>query len=533
MVVRRDSSVALQHPIAANGGSSGDPSSMWSRIAVCSMFVGVGTLGYRYLRRQQKQVPAAAIIDIPRPSDKDFSHPFETESWLFRLFVCVKRMFILSCLFVPCAAVGVVAKITEDESWREYFLDMLVWAFECAGCGFQKFGQWMSMRPDMFPPDVIHAMEKLRQEVPAHSHAHTKKMIKDSFGKDIEDIFEWFDETPIASGTIAQVHKAIIRPEYSNNGQRQEVAVKVRHPSVLEETFVDLDFIFHFMNQSKIFVVPFARTQFIDSLQKQIDLEWEAHSLSKFAKNFKQEIMDGELSFPFVFPKLLSSSVLVESWANGGSVSRFFSEVGDGFKSLQKIGESFTDNVDRRKKLLADKLFSVCMKMFLRDNYMHGDLHAGNILFDESTSRITVLDAGHTTSLQRENTSSFGVFLHAMCSGNADRLYQSLIDMHVGDKSVVNAEGLKRDVFNAVNKFVGEDGRGHDGSPVCVGDVMGEILFRLRQNGVALPGDVALSLVSIAISEGLIRQLDPAFDLNHRALPFLAKYGAGFASSRC
>ena len=83
--------------------------------------------------------------------------------------------------------------VTKSETLREYWLDLLVSTLEKAGCTFQKFGQWLSMRPDMFPKDVIDALSKLRCEAPPHDMKHTRAEIVSSFGKELEEIFEFFD----------------------------------------------------------------------------------------------------------------------------------------------------------------------------------------------------------------------------------------------------------------------------------------------------------------------------------------------------
>jgi hypothetical protein len=74
-----------------------------------------------------------------------------------------------------------------------------------AGCCFMKLGQWISMRPDMFPADVVRAMARLRSGVPPHPFEATREAIRESFGKDIDEMFEHFENEAIASGTVAQV----------------------------------------------------------------------------------------------------------------------------------------------------------------------------------------------------------------------------------------------------------------------------------------------------------------------------------------
>jgi hypothetical protein len=147
-----------------------------------------------------------------------------------RAFVCVKRAIHLIRVFTPFLAVTLIVSWTSDQSWRDYWLDMMIATLESAGCSFMKFGQWLSMRPDLLPPDVIRALGRLRNDAPMHSYELTRAAIRDSFGCEIEELFERFDPVPVASGTIAQVHRAVLKAPHELPGGGREVAVKVREP---------------------------------------------------------------------------------------------------------------------------------------------------------------------------------------------------------------------------------------------------------------------------------------------------------------
>ena len=102
-----------------------------------------------------------------------------------------------------------------------------------SGAAFIKWGQWSSTRPDMFPEDLCKALSSLHAQAPVHSFSFTRQRIKLEFGQDIFDMFEYFESNPVASGSIAQVYRARL--------DNKDVAVKVRHPNVVEQ--IQLDFI--------------------------------------------------------------------------------------------------------------------------------------------------------------------------------------------------------------------------------------------------------------------------------------------------
>jgi aarF domain-containing kinase len=95
-----------------------------------------------------------------------------------------------------------------------------------AGASFIKLGQWASTRPDILPQDLCNALSGLHTRAPAHSMSWNRAVIRREFGRDMEEIFSDFSETPVGSGTVAQVHHARL----AKSGV--EVAVKICHPHV-------------------------------------------------------------------------------------------------------------------------------------------------------------------------------------------------------------------------------------------------------------------------------------------------------------
>lgn len=88
------------------------------------------------------------------------------------------------------------------------------------------------MRPDMFPRDLCEMCANLRQNAPTHEFHLTRDQIRESFGMEVEEIFEKMDRMPVASGCVGQVYRARLKPEYALASGDRDVAVKVRHPAV-------------------------------------------------------------------------------------------------------------------------------------------------------------------------------------------------------------------------------------------------------------------------------------------------------------
>jgi aarF domain-containing kinase len=249
--------------------------------------------------------------------------------------------------------------------------------------------------------------------------------------------------------------------------------------------------------------------------------------LSKFQCNFIEEIADGVLKVPQVVTGLVRPAVLVETWDHGSIISSIFDT---------NISENAPMSIRKR---LAKHLFDTSFKMFLRDNFVHADLHAGNILYSSSPSNIpgsqqtkeslTLLDAGLTASLSDDMVPVFNTFLIAMCRMEAKTICDCLVQFNRYNEPNPRTESemqhLQDTVQSVIDRNADENGRSrHDGGPVNVGFIMGGIMRELKNHHIKLKGDVAFCVCVISLIEGLIRQLHPEFDMFDAAMPYFHKY---------
>ena len=585
-----------------------------SSVSLAAGAFGTGIAGYgayAYLQQIEKERLEIQLVEelaaeerrkeeiALRPSDDDYQHPYDALPWYKRIFKTVGRILYLSYLFVPCTALGLVTSFSTDKSWRKFFIDYLVRTMEAAGSTFQKYGQWISNRPDIFPPDVISAMKGLCNEAPVHSAEETRQELRRSFGCEVEDLFDEFDFEPIASGTIAQVHRAKLKPEHALKNGRVDVAVKVRHPGVMDETYVDAEILFGLVSVSskfnRAFCVPFQQEEFTNMIQKQINLKWEAYNIWRFRNNFRAScaaqsaakatanegsaasdgdaatgslqqasIGNNQVQFPRVSHSHVSTSVLIEEWVQGTSVQDFFEEVGEGFQRTAKVAvdaatqaaekvaaapraavEKAAQMTSETKHRIASAVLHTAFHMFFRDNLVHGDLHGGNVLFDEKRGEVTLIDAGITTALgSKQTTDDFLCFLHGMSVGDAEILTDTLLRLSTENSAADGAEDadldldafprrlqFKQEVQESCERWIDMDelhrtgkATARTGGPVPVGDLMGDLMQCMSRNGVRLRGDVATTVVTIAMCEGLVRQLDPHIDMLVESVPYIRKY---------
>ena len=147
------------------------------------------------------------LIDLPDlPAPDDYVHPYNSRSLLWQWIFTIRRCIWLVWNLGPVMRSAVwLALDPTNELYLEHWCDQLVIYINRAGCSFQKFGQWLSMRPDMFPPAMIKACGRLREEVPCHPYADTVHEIESTLGMKMDEIFLEFDPVPVASGSVGQV----------------------------------------------------------------------------------------------------------------------------------------------------------------------------------------------------------------------------------------------------------------------------------------------------------------------------------------
>lgn len=241
-------------------------------------------------------------------------------------FILVLRAIYLAVLFSPCIIMAPFADSFGIE-FRKWWLCTVRSTLEKAGPAFIKWGQWAAARPDLFPIDLCEELAELHTKAPAHSFAYTKKTIERAFGRRLPEIFDKFEEEPVASGSVAQIHRATLRFRYPRQRIKPMlVAVKVRHPGVGEAIRRDFVLINLFAKVSK-FIPTFKWLRLDESMQQfavfmmsQVDLAREAANLSRFIYNFRHW---KDASFPKPLYPLVHPAVLVETYEHGENILHY------------------------------------------------------------------------------------------------------------------------------------------------------------------------------------------------------------------
>jgi ubiquinone biosynthesis protein len=279
------------------------------------------------------------------------------------------------------------------------------------GPTFVKFGQLLSMRPDVLPPDVISELRALQDDVRPFSFEDVQRVVREDLGQPIERLFLEFDQTPIAAASIGQVHAALLP-----NGRR--VAVKVQRPQAPQQIEADLALLYQAARivRERVRALDFVDTrglvdEFARSIRHELDYRLEGRNADLLRANFAT---DERVQIPRVYWTYTRPRVLTLEFLEGPKIG----ELG-GKLSL----------ADRR--LLANRIATTWMEMIFRHGAFHGDPHPANILVPEPPDRIGLVDFGIVGKLSEDDMSRLTRLFIDAASENVDALPRRLRELGV------------------------------------------------------------------------------------------------------
>ena len=511
--------------------------------------------------RDMRDMGLVPILGIPSMYPGDPIHLIDDRPPSY--FMLMLRFITLSIKFSPVTSTAWLAFLStkfREKVWYKWLSSCLA----SGGPAWIKWGQWAATREDMFPEALCSQLENLHSDAPAHSWKFTQKMMESSLGLprgSLLDVFESFDPVPVASGSIAQVHKAVLRGERRADGVL--VAVKVRHPRVSQH--IDMDFRIMSGMARMVDMIPALSwlhiresvNQFSHTMAAQAHLNVESHHLEVFNNNFRNW---PQVSFPKPFYS--SSSVIIETYEHGTTVSKIL----DTYDALaadisSEIGQVSVEEADEDceveghghelipielAKFIVTTGVSVYLKMLLADNLMHADLHYGNIMLDihqgggslgsnsSSTALVPVgadhkvmgqpgvclVDAGMVAQLTNEESENF---IGLLCSlGDGDGTFAAECALRFSKDTDLSDEE-KQAFTNDVCLIFQERCKGY-GTDVDVGDVLRGIMGLIRKHRVRIDANYATLVVNALCVESLARRVCPSYNVLDAARPMLQTY---------
>ena len=371
-------------------------------------------------------------------------------------------------------------------------------ALESLGPIFVKFGQILSTRRDLVPLDIADELAKLQDQVPPFDFATVEKIITQTYGKPLNEVFSQFNEVPVASASVAQVHFAHLL-------DGKPVAVKILRPGIADTIKKDIKLLDSLAWLLQVLLSDGERLRprevvanFAEHLNNELDLLLEAANCSLLGRNFPNSPL---LQVPEVYWDWCREQVMVMERMNGIPVSQI--------EQLRAMG------IDLSK--LARDGVEIFFTQVFRDGFFHADMHPGNIQV-ASDGRYIALDFGIMGTL----TDTDKQYLARNFLAFFRRDYREVARVHVesgwvaGDVSIEQFETAIRAVCEPIFNKPLKD--------ISFGRVLIRLFHTARKFGLIIQPQLSMLQKTLLNVEGLGRELDPNLDLWKTAQPFLERY---------
>ncbi|HEC15114.1 MAG TPA: ubiquinone biosynthesis regulatory protein kinase UbiB [Sedimenticola sp.] len=372
-------------------------------------------------------------------------------------------------------------------------------ALEELGPIFIKFGQIVSTRRDLLDEDIADELAKLQDAVPPFPGVQARAIIEKAYGQPLEEVFDTFDETPLASASIAQVHAARLK-----NGD--QVVVKVLRPGVEKVIRRDVGILYTMAELANRYWKGSRRLRPLEVVQEydktisdELDLTREAANASQLRRNWEDSPV---LYVPSVYWNLTRTNVLV----------------------LERIYGIPVGNVDELKARgvsmhqLGIQGVEIFFTQVFRDNFFHADMHPGNIFVNPDNGQYIAVDFGIMGTLTSEDQRYVAENLLAFFN----RDYRRVAELHIDSGWV--PKSTRVDEFEAAIRTVSEPIYDRPLSEISFAHFLVNLFQTARRFDMEVQPQLVLLEKTLVYVEGVGRQLYPELDLWATAKPFLERW---------
>ena len=363
---------------------------------------------------------------------------------------------------------------------------------------FVKFGQMMSMRPDVFPDHIVRELRPLQDQVEPFSSQLARASIEKSIGKPISEVFRQFDDIPIASASVAQVHHAVLETG-------EEVVIKVLRPNIEKQVHGDIQIMMTFAMLIRV-LWPSSRQynpievvkSYAQTITNSLDLLIEAASSNRLRVRYES---DPFVNVPRVYWNLTGSEVMVMERVEGVPMYDI--------EELKKAG------VDLSR--LAENLIKMFFIQVFDDGFFHGDLHPGN-MFVSDEGVLNIVDFGITGSLSDLDRS----YLVDNITAILNRDYKEVVNAHIRSGWAPHDISVER--FEVAIRTVCEPFNDQAVGQLSFATLMGRLFLMTREFGIEIQPQLLLFQKTYVSLEGLTRMLDPQLNIPDTVRPILENW---------
>lgn len=363
------------------------------------------------------------------------------------------------------------------------------------GPTFIKLAQVLSNRPDMLPAPLIEELEKLQDNVPPVPFDEIKATIEAEIGEKLEDIFLAFNEKPLATASIGQVHKAKLK-------SGKEVVVKIQRPGVKDMVYRDLAILNDGVNRADRYLKKQGILNALDmlrsferSMHKELDYRTEARNLERFRNLYKAYT---NFVIPAAFREYSTEKVMVMEFISGCKIS--------------DVAQIKAWGLDPRK--VAENGMNIYLTQIFEFGIFHADPHPGNVLVRRD-GVICLLDFGMVGTLMRKDKFSFAGIFVGMAEGDSAKMASNMKSLAI-EHGITDMRQLEYDLNEIIEDFTALD---VDESSIA--DMVERLQKVMFEHQIRVPGDIFLIFRAFAILEGIGKTIHPHFN----TYDFIRPYG--------
>ncbi len=380
--------------------------------------------------------------------------------------------------------------------------EMTIWeklrhVIEDLGATTIKIGQLLSMRPDLVPQEFCVELQNLQEEAPPVPFEEIKREVETSLRKPLAQVFDYFERKPIASASLSQVHKAVLKET------GETVAVKVKRPHVEDTIEADLEVMAYLASlaHDRVFSLkPANLPDVVSEVRKGLTRELNFRNEARNAALFNQKFADDPtVRAPEPIPAYCTEDVIVMEYIQGVRLDRF-------------------QGSHERREQIAQRGLDLVVEQILEHGFFHADPHLGNLKIDENDA-IILYDWGMVGRFTEEMRAAIVDYIIAVVKLDSKRAARVALEMATKVPPNLDFQRFQTDVIFALEKV-------H--TPVDHGLNLGVFLLDLtnlcRGYGVYLRSDYILMARALLATESAGRTICPDFDTVGALKPVALKY---------
>ena len=377
------------------------------------------------------------------------------------------------------------------------FVERVRAVLEALGPTYVKLGQILSTRADIVPSELAQALTALQDRAPPLPFEDVQMMVERDLGRPLGEAFLHFDREPLATASIAQVHRARI----AHGDGELEVVCKVQRPGIRKTMLSDLSLLFWL---SKLLegtieeVSAYSPTAIVEQFEKavleELDFVHERENLERAGQNFA-DVTDMAL-IPQPQPDLCGPHVLTMTFLDGVKIT------------------DVRDDPAFDKTALLDKLVRAAFKQVFEDGFFHGDPHPGNVLV-LTDGRLGLIDHGLWGRLSTDQRDALTQWLMAIALKSPSTMAR--LTLKIGQVGPgFDRLAYERDLRELMDRYVGIEL-----SAVDANSVLSDSVELIRKHRIKIPPSFAILARATATLEGIVRELYPGLNFQELILPYV------------